>query len=56
MHLTSSPSQSWMNSQCTIGSRWPVFGPVFSRVIVCTAFERSGCSRVARSVPVLSAA
>ena len=43
-HFTSSPSQSGMNSQWTIGSRWPMFGPVFSRVIVCTAFERSGCS------------
>jgi hypothetical protein len=32
-----------------------VFGPVFSRVIVWTAFERSGCSRVARSVPIFSA-
>ena len=30
-----------------------MFGPVFSRVIVCTAFERSGCSIVARSVPAL---
>ena len=38
-----------MNSQWTIGSRWPMFGPVFSRVIVCTAFERSGCSTVARA-------
>ena len=54
-HFTSSPSQSGMNSQCTIGSRWPVFGPVFSRVMVCTAFERSGCSIVARSVPVFNA-
>ena len=26
-----------------------MFGPVFSRVIVCTAFERSGCSIVARA-------
>src|SRR5215213_3512906 len=32
-HLTSSPSQSSMKSQWTIGSRWPVFGPVFSRVL-----------------------
>jgi hypothetical protein len=32
-----------------------MFGPVFSRVIVCTAFERSGCSSVARSVPSCSA-
>ena len=55
-HFTSSPSQSGMNSQWTIGSRWPVFGPVFSRVIVWTAFERSGCSTVARSVPAFSAA
>ena len=54
-HLTSSPSQSGMKSQCTIGSRWPMFGPVFSRVIVCTAFERSGCSIVARAVPSRSA-
>ena len=44
MHLTSRPSQSGTNSQCTIGRRWPVFGPVFSRVIVWTAFERSGVS------------
>ena len=54
-HLTSSPSQSGTNSQCTIGSRWPMFGPVFSRVIVWTAFERSGCSSVARAVPSRSA-
>ena len=54
-HFTSRPSQSGTNSQWTIGSRWPVFGPVFSRVIVCTAFERSGCSIVARSVPAFSA-
>src|SRR6266849_7714978 len=32
MHLTSRPSQSFTNSQCTIGRRWPMFGPVFSRV------------------------
>ena len=32
-----------------------MFGPVFSRVIVCTAFERSGCSMVARAVPSRSA-
>ena len=32
-----------------------MFGPVFSRVIVCTAFERSGCSTVARAVPAFSA-
>ena len=55
-HFTSRPSQSGMNSQWTIGSRWPMFGPVFSRVIVCTAFERSGCSIVARAVPAFSAA
>ena len=54
-HLTSRPSQSGMNSQCTIGSRYPTFAPVFSRVIVWTAFERSGCSKVARSVPAYSA-
>ena len=34
MHFTSRPSQSGTNSQWTIGRRWPVFGPVFSRVIV----------------------
>ncbi len=28
-----------------------MFGPVFSRVIVCTAFERSEFSTVARAVP-----
>ena len=28
-----------------------MLAPVFSRVIVWTAFERSGCSSVARSVP-----
>ena len=50
-HLTSRPSQSGMNSQCTIGSRWPMLGPVFSRVSMWTAFERSGCSIVARAVP-----
>ena len=54
-HLTSRPSQSAMNSQCTIGSRWPMLGPVFSRVSVWTAFERSGCSTVARAVPSRSA-
>ena len=54
-HFTSSPSQSLTNSQCTIGRRCPMFGPVFSRVIVCTAFERSGCSTVARAVPSRSA-
>jgi hypothetical protein len=54
-HLTSSPSQSGTNSQCTIGRRWPTFGPLLSRVIVCTAFERSGCSSVARAVPSRSA-
>jgi hypothetical protein len=31
-----------------------MFGPVFSRVIVCTAFDRSGCSTVARAVPLRS--
>jgi hypothetical protein len=55
MHLTSSPSQPGTKSQWTIGKRWPVFGPVFSRVIVWTAFERSGVSTVARSVPIFSA-
>ena len=50
-HFTSSPSQSEMNSQWTIGRRYPMFGPVFSRVIVWTAFDRSGCSTVARAVP-----
>ena len=38
----------------TMGTRYPTFCPVFSRVSVCTVFERSGCSIVARSVPVLS--
>ena len=33
-----------------------MFGPVFSRVSTCTAFERSGCSIVARAVPAFSAA
>ncbi len=32
-----------------------MFAPVFSRVSVCTVFERSGCSSVARSVPSRSA-
>ena len=32
-----------------------MFGPVFSRVIVCTAFERSECSTVACAVPARSA-
>ncbi len=50
-HLTSSPSQSGTKSQWTMGTRWPTFWPVFSRVSVCTVFERSGCSTVARSVP-----
>ena len=55
-HLTSRPSQSGMNSQWTIGRRYPMFGPVFSLVSTCTAFERSGCSSVARAVPALRAA
>jgi hypothetical protein len=55
-HLTSSPSHSGMKSQWTIGTRYPTFGPVFSRVRVCTVFERSGCSTVARSVPDFSEA
>jgi hypothetical protein len=54
-HFTSSPSQSATNSQWTIGTRWPTFAPVFSRVSVCTVFERSGCSSVARAVPSWSA-
>ena len=53
-HFTSSPSQSGTKCQCTMGTRYPTFWPVFSRVSVCTVFERSGCSTVARSVPVLS--
>ena len=43
--------QSAARSQWTMGTRKPTFGPVFSRVSVCTVFERSGCSMVARSVP-----
>jgi hypothetical protein len=54
-HFTSSPSQSGTNSQWTIGTRWPTFGPVFSRVSVWTVFERSGWSSVARAVPSRSA-
>jgi hypothetical protein len=55
-HLTSRPSQSGTKSQWTIGIRKPTFGPVLSRVSVCTVFERKGCSTVARSVPSFSAA
>ena len=51
-HFTSRPSQSGTKSQWTIGTRWPTFWPVCSRVSVCTVFERSGCSIVARSVPL----
>ena len=54
-HLTSMPSQSGMNSQWMCGIRWPVLSPVGLRVSVCTVFERSGCSSVARRVPSRSA-
>jgi hypothetical protein len=54
-HLTSRPSHPETNSQWTMGTRWPTFWPVFSRVSVCTVLERRGCSTVARSVPSASA-
>ena len=51
MHFTSRPSQSGTNSQWMCGILCPVLSPVGTRVSVCTVFERSGCSSVARRVP-----